>query len=112
MTVTVRCPKGHVTLADVSVGTAYGHVPGHQYHDVDVMISRKGDRYRCQIVETWGSAQGYDEEHGRKEAIGRGGSTTEASDQARATAQEADIHRSFLARALSQAIDQAEEADD
>ena len=44
-------------------GRAYGHVPGHDYLDVEI-FRRKSD-YLLRI--TWGSDQGYEEEHGREE---------------------------------------------
>lgn len=107
---TAYSPKSHEELGKASSGRAYGHVPGHQYHDVDVVISRRGDLYRCHIVESWGSAQGYDEEHGRREAIGRGDSISECVSDARGIAREAGIVCEYLAQALSQAADEAEEA--
>lgn len=68
---TAYCPKTHRELASTSVGTEHGHVAGHNYNDVDVVISQSLDgRFRCHIVESWGSAQGYDIENGRREARG------------------------------------------
>lgn len=105
-----HCPKTHRELASTSKGTEYGHVPGHQYHDVDVVISQSRDnRFRCHIVETWGSAQGYDQEHGRREATGRGESIEEAADNAKSIAAEAGMEAGYLAQAVSKAIDQATE---
>lgn len=109
MATTVHCPKTHDQLAETCAGNEYGHVPGHQYHDVEVLISRHGDVYRCHVVETWGSAQGYDEEHGRREVIGRGESITRATNQAREDATKAGMDAGYLAQAMSQAIDEAEE---
>lgn len=106
---TAYCPKSHKELASESVGVAYGHVPGHQYHDVDVVISRKGDNFRCHVCESWGSAQGYDEEHGRREAIGRGASIRSAVNDARVRAGAAGITCEYLEQALSKAEDAAEE---
>lgn len=108
---TAYCPETHEELANVSVGKEYGHVPGHQYHDVDVVISRKDDRYRVHVVESWGSAQGYDEEHGRVEVVGRGDSLQEAIREARQQANDAGIAEKgaeYLARALSAAEDEIE----
>jgi hypothetical protein len=94
-----------------SAGREYGHVPGHQYHDVDVTISRRpSGRWRVEIIETWGSAQGYDEEHGRKTVIGRGEELDDAVRDAERLAEKADIETDYLAEALSEAADQAEEA--
>jgi hypothetical protein len=56
----------------VKTGKSYGHVPGHHYHDVEVTIERKTNgRWMVDILETWGSDQGYDEEQGKKQVIGR-----------------------------------------
>ena len=100
-----------------SKGTEYGHVPGHQYHDVDVTIvrTRKG-KWTVEIFETWGSAQGYDEEHGRKKVIGRGDDLNDAVSDARTKAHEADIEREYMTQALScaeaEAAEEAEAADE
>lgn len=107
---TAYCPKSHVELANESAGKDYGHVPGHQYHDVDVVVSERGEKFRCHVVESWGSAQGYDEEHGRREAIGRGDSIRGAIDDARGRAKDAGIECEYLEQALSLAEDSAEEA--
>lgn len=107
---TAYCPKSHDQLASKSAGKEYGHVPGHQYHDVDVVISHRSGRYRCHACESWGSAQGYDEEHGRREAIGRGESIAEAVRDARTRAHDAGITCEYLEQALSLAEDAAEES--
>lgn len=106
---TAYCPKTHKELASESVGKEYGHLPGHQYHDVDVVVSERGEKFRCHVVESWGSAQGYDEEHGRKEAIGRGDTIREACRDALDIARDAGIDCGFLASAVSKAEDLAEE---
>lgn len=107
---TAYCPKSHNELASEYAGTAYGHVPGHQYSDVDVVVSERNGKYRCHVVQSWGSAQGYDEEHGRREAIGRGDSIRAACDDARQRAHAAGITCEYLEQALSKAEDAAEEA--
>lgn len=95
-------------LAECNVGTPYGHVPGHQYNDVTVTIENRGGDYRCRVLEVWGSAQGYDEEHGRKSVVGRGASVSEAVQDAKGLAVEAEIDGNYLAQALSQARDKAD----
>ena len=48
-------PTSHTELASESAGKSYGHyghAPGHQYHDVDVVISAKGERFRVHVVES------------------------------------------------------------
>lgn len=107
---TAYCPTSHQELASKSARKAYGHVPGHQYHDVDVVISRKADdSVRVHVCESWGSCQGYNEEHGRKEAIGRGESIAEAIRNARERSKAAGIDMEYLEQALSLAEDEAEE---
>src|SRR5262245_46503982 len=45
-------------------GRPYGHVPGHEYLDVEVLKRRSN----FVLLVTWGSAQGrHDQEHGRSE---------------------------------------------
>lgn len=109
---TAYCPDSHEQIAEASVGRAYGHVPGHQYHDVDVVISMRPNvarPWRCHVVESWGSAQGYDEEHGRREAVGRGASIEEACQSARDRAESAGIECEYLESAICLAEDRAEE---
>jgi hypothetical protein len=91
-----------------SAGKVYGHVPGHQYHDVDVTIRRtRNGLWTVEILETWGSAQGYDEEHGRKKVIGRGDSLESAVRDARQRATSASIGPDYIEEAISAAEDEA-----
>jgi hypothetical protein len=93
-----------------SAGKAYGHVPGHQYHDVDVTIRRtRNGCWTVEILETWGSAQGYDEEHGRKKVIGRDDSLESAVRDARQRATSADIDPDYTDEAVSEAESEAAE---
>src|ERR1039458_5385034 len=98
--------KEHGTMKEINVessaGKKYGHVPGHQYHDVDVTIDRSAaGRWTVEIIETWGSCQGRDEEHGRKTVMACGRSLEEAVEKVTARAEGADINRSYLVQALS-----------
>ena len=104
---TAYSPKSHRELSDVTVGEEYGHVPGHHYHDVDVVISERRGKYRCHVVESWGSSQGYDEEHGRREVIGRGDSIEAAADDARRESVSAGIECEYLVQAVSLSVDAA-----
>lgn len=106
---TAYAPKSHEELASETAGKPYGHVPGHQYHDADCVISRRGGKFRCHIVESWGSAQGHDEEHGRLEVIGRGDSIRAAAAEAVSRANAAGMLAEYLTRAVSLAEDAAEE---
>ena len=105
---TAYCPKSHTELASESAGKEFGHVPGHTYHDVDVVISERGGKFRCHVVESWGSAQGYDEEHGRREVIGRGDSIREAVREAADRGGKAGMAW-YLIEAMSKAEDAAME---
>lgn len=107
---TTHLPRSHTRLAETTVGAPYGHVPGHQYHDVDVLISRSaGGTIRVQIVETWGSCQGYDEEHGRRSVVARDVSLEQACREATVRARTAGIREGYLIEAMSQAEDAAAE---
>lgn len=68
----MKMSNGFETIASACIGNEYGHVPGHSYHDVEVAVGRKGRQFRAVALETWGSAQGYDEEHGRRKVVARG----------------------------------------
>jgi hypothetical protein len=85
-----------------SAGERYGHVPGHRYLDVDVTITRaRSGRWTVKLVETWGSCQGYDEEHGRQTVMACARTLEEAVAEANRRAEVADIHKSYTAQALS-----------
>lgn len=107
---TINAPKSHEVLGTATAGNAYGHVPGHQYHDVDVIVSRRGDLYRCEAVETWGSSQGYDEEHDRRSVVGHGDSIAAACAAAGSRGCAAGLDQRYLTQALSSAEDEAMEA--
>ncbi len=93
-----------------SAGKAYGHVPGHQYLDVDVAISRtRRGNWTVEVLETWGSCQGHDEEHGRKKVIGRSDELSSAVGDARLRAQGAGIGPDYVEEALSEAEQSAVE---
>lgn len=86
-------------------GAPYGHVPGHQYHDVDVVLRQsRGGGWQMTAKETWGSAQGYDEEHGRHQATGYGDTPVEAARDLRGNAA-AIKSRDYLESAISEALD-------
>lgn len=115
---TAYCPRGHKELGSGSAGTEYGHVPGHQYHDVDVVIScivtfddaDTSQGTRCHVCESWGSAQGCDEEHGRREVVAHGGTISEVVLDARQRAVRRGIEGlalEYLEEALSKAEDEA-----
>lgn len=107
---TIYCPKSHRELARASAGKEYGHVPGHRYHDVDAIVTRRGDKFRCQLVETWGSAQGYDEEHGRREVATRSGCYLAAMREAQDRAAAAGMDSDYVSQALATLADEADDA--
>lgn len=88
--------------------------PGSSFHTADATISRAGDRWRCVVVESWGSHQGYLEEHGRNETEGRGDCYQEAIDECRkdvlAWASEDEQWRAELATLLRKLAYAAEDA--
>lgn len=106
---TAYCPKSHAELAKASAGTEYGHVPGHQYHDVDIVVSHRPrlETFRVHVVENWGSAQGCDEEHGRREVVGRGLTIDDACSDAARVGKVAGIREDYLVQAISMARDKA-----
>ena len=88
-------------LAENSAGKEFGHVPGHYYHDVDVTISQSGDKFRVEVLETWGSAQEDDEEHGRNRVVAIDSDLDAAVRIANARAQQAGINEKYMIQALS-----------
>lgn len=106
---TAYCPKSHVELSRESVGKAYGYIPGNQYHDVDVVISTRSGKFRVHVCESWGSSQECNEEHGRRETIGRGDTIRGSIEDAIDRSVLAGITTEYLYQALSLAEDLAEE---
>lgn len=100
----------YTEIASACVGTPYGHVPGHQFRDVDVTIGRRGERIRVEVKESWGSAQGYDEVHGAKRVVAIDGDVGAACRVARQRAIEAGIGIEYMAQALSEAEAEAIDA--
>lgn len=85
------------------------HVPGRNYHDVEVRIRQRRDGWRVNVVEVWGSCQGNDEEHGRNAVAGFGDDLPDAIADAEARARDADINVELLSQAISQARDEVED---
>ena len=56
--------KGAHVASGVTVGVAVAIV--------EVGVGHKGSQYRAGVLEVWGSAQRYDEEHGRRKVVARG----------------------------------------
>ena len=92
-------------------GNEYGHVPGHNYNDVDVTITlHLRGRWTVDILETWGSAQGEDEEHGRRHVVGSGDTLVEAVERAEKLALRCKMTELYLAQSLSEATEEARQA--
>lgn len=88
-------------IAEAENGKPYGHVPGHQYHDVKVTIGKRGKKIRVDVFEVWGSAQGYDEEHGRNRVVAIDTDLDSAVRIANSRAKEAGIREDYMIQALS-----------
>jgi hypothetical protein len=96
-----------------TVGKKYGHSLGNHYHDVDAFITRSSvGRWAVKLLETWGSSQGYDEEHGRREVSAVGNSLAEVVQEAERKAEAAGIDRSYAIQALSGAEQEAAEEEE
>jgi hypothetical protein len=112
----MKMSSGFKTIAEACKGHEYGHVPGHHYHDVEVGVGHKGAQYRAVVLETWGSAQGYDEEHGRRKVVARGTDPRDVLRECATRARAAGIggddpkHASYLVQALSECEDALEDA--
>jgi hypothetical protein len=94
-----------IPLANETRGNRYGHLPGHDYHDVNLAIfhrwhKTKGSRIKVEVLETWGVAERGDEERGRRRVTAiedtLSAAISGADDQARGTG----IHLGYLAEAL------------
>ena len=106
----MKMKEGWKQIADANKGAKYGHMPGNQYHDVDVAIGQRGDKFRVVVVETWGSAQGYDEEHDRNKVVVIDTDLDTAVWIASTCAQQAGIKQEYLVQALSNAHSEAVDA--
>ena len=84
-------------------GKRFRHVPGNHYHDVNVFIYNQGKNYRVKIKEVWGSAQGYDEEHGHKEVIAINDNLNDAIKIAMKRVEKAGNNQEYLIQAVSYA---------
>lgn len=86
-----------------SAGNPYGHVPGHNYIDADLVSTPK----KCKITITWGSSQGYDEEHGREEYTRTGRDQADAIAKCRdaALAEQNGESRRYIETAASRALE-------
>lgn len=106
-----------VEIASAKAGKEYGHVPGHQYHDVKVSIGHRGSKFRVQVEESWGSCRGVNnlEEAGNSRIVAIDDDLDAAVRIASSRAKEAQIAAEYLVQALScahsDAVDALPEAD-
>lgn len=87
-----------------SAGREFGHVPGHNYLDVDIVCNT---RNLATLVITSGSSQGYDQEHGRTEYSRRGANQADAIENVRDEAMKSsddDELNSYIETAASRAL--------
>lgn len=100
-------------IASTSKGDTYGHVPGHNFHDVDVTIGRSGAKFRVEISERWGSSQGYDQVHGENRVVAIDEDLDIAVRTANSRARTAGICEEYMIQALStahaEAVDKIDE---
>jgi hypothetical protein len=103
---------GWEKIALVSSGAEYGHVPGHHFHDVDVVVSRRGGVFRVAIQETAGNSQGRgcDQVHLDRRVFARAADFNTALDAAERQARGADFDAGHLVLAISEARDEVAEA--
>jgi hypothetical protein len=96
-----------------SCGKENGHVAGNHCLDVEVTIMRTcAGRWKVSIVETWGSCQGHDEEHGRKTVKAIGPTLPGAAMEARNRSEVAGLHASNTIQALLCAEEEASDAEE
>ena len=101
--------NGFETIASITVGKPYGHVPGHQYHDVKVEVGKRGAFYRAVALETRGACQGDDEEHNRKKVVARSEDPKEVFAEVMLCARAAGLNSVYLEQAGSQCEDELKE---
>jgi len=103
--------NGFKIIANECVGYEYGCVPGHQYDDVWVSVSKRGKVFRAEIKQVWGNNQGFREQHGKIEVSARGYDAQEVLEIAMSRAKETTIYSNKLSREyLLQAFCKCEDA--
>ena len=86
--------------------------PGQRYCDVQGTLTQTRYGWRCELIEIWGSNQGYLEEHGRQIASGRGDTPQEAVFDAKAEALELNMRRAVVAAVCNEILKQVEDEDE
>lgn len=107
-------PKGYGLIGEGCAGKAYGHVPGHQFHDVEVAVALRASdgRFRAAARETLGCSQGRgrDQTNECRDVVGFGDTLAEALAQVQDRASSAGFNTEYLVRAVCRAQDEAENA--
>ena len=88
-----------------------GH-PGSQYHCMKGTLTETRYGWRCELLETWGSNQGFLEEHGRQLASGRGATPHEAVAAAKGEGMDVDMPHADVAATCARLLRQAEDDED
>jgi hypothetical protein len=95
-------PPSRCRLVYASVDDERDHVLGHQYHNINIVVSQCCTCYRCEVVEEQ-RARGYDEEQ-RAIVVGCGASFPDAFRQATSRACSVGMNSGLLAEAIRQAL--------
>lgn len=96
-------------LAVAAVEYNWEHGAGHNYHDVEVEVTRTAQgKWKVVILEMKGK-RGTSEERCHKKVVARGLSLAAAAQEAERRAAKAGVLEEYLIQALSQAVDEAEE---
>ena len=105
---------------DYTAGRSYGHVPGHQYHDVEAVLTPSNYRgWKCSLTYVWGSCQGATgndardlQQHGVLLVAEYGATPWDAADEAvrRLSEHEDDEATEYAREATGQVVQQYEEA--
>jgi len=103
---------GWVELASENVGKTGGHTSEDDYQDVDVRVCRRGTTYRVNVMVTWGSSQGYGQEHGRRRIMGVSNSLDGAVEAAEAGVILVGLTPEYATQVLSIAHADAVDAED
>ena len=78
--------------------------PGSGFYITSVAVAKLANgRFRATLSESWGSNQGYLEEHGGNEVKGRGATWAEAISNAEQRARDAKFNMKYLAQAVGDA---------
>lgn len=92
-----------IQLSSSCCGKKNGHIPGHQYCDVLVKVEQLGQKFRVKMIQTWGSAQDYDQENSRHEVSSLGNTLDKVIAAAKAKGRSVGMSEEYIIQALSAA---------